>query len=142
MRRLSSLLLLLALTAFPSVSRAHTTGGIRGFVFRNVPGVPWREVAVAVDSPATGTVTVYTDSHGFFAILGLPPGRYTIRAAPDLLLYGQSAVPCVPAGIVEDVKLVPIFALATPTGQPRLMNPTPDPSRPSDLTSIMDNCTR
>ena len=76
--KVSALALLVALVALAAPIRciAGTTGVLNGYV-RDASGKPAANALVSVLSPSEREKT-YTDQHGFFVFLSLPPDVYSI----------------------------------------------------------------
>lgn len=75
--RVATIVLILALAAcVPCI--AGTTGVMNGYV-RDEHGQPVADALVTVASPSRIAET-YTDTHGFYVFLALPPDLYTVKA--------------------------------------------------------------
>jgi hypothetical protein len=80
MSRLLSLLFVAALIAVPSAALAQTDGSIRGYI-HDEQGSVLPGVTVMGTSPATATpVTSVSDEQGFYRLLNLAPGTYSVSA--------------------------------------------------------------
>jgi hypothetical protein len=97
--------LIMALSALPA--RAQNVGSITGHVY-DATGVPLQGVKVTAtsDTQIGGPRNVYTDEEGFFRLVGLNPGRFTLRTdAPKLKTVVQENVR-VTLGGTTDVDLI------------------------------------
>src|SRR2546428_8967876 len=74
--KLSMLVLFLAF--IPAVLKAGTTGKIAGHVKDSQTNEALAGVNVVIDGTTLGAAT---DVEGYFAILNVPPGRYTVSAS-------------------------------------------------------------
>lgn len=77
---LAALTCLFALLLQTGAVSAGTTGGVSGDVVAAQGGAPVAGAKVTASSPAQ-LVTATTDGKGHFAILSLPPGRYTVTVS-------------------------------------------------------------
>lgn len=66
-----------------SLAQTSSNGAVRGYV-RDEQKAALRDVALTATSPdAPGAYTAVSDDDGFYRLLDLPPGRYTINAQRD-----------------------------------------------------------
>jgi len=120
-----------------SAALADTTGGIRGYVYavHDYPRtVSLAGVRITIRSPWADVVTT-SDRRGFFVVLGLPPGYYTISAQGNGFTP-KSITRCVSAGFVESVR----FDLDSVLRDPAYIRwkPLPlDPGKTSDVYNLV-----
>ena len=131
--------LLLACTTI-GAALADTTGGIRGYVYdvNNYPRtIGLAGVRITIRSPWADVVTT-SDRRGFFVVLGLAPGYYTI-SAQEMGFTPKSITRCVSAGFVESVR----FDLDSVLRDPAYIRyirwkPLPlDPGKTSDVYNLL-----
>jgi outer membrane receptor protein involved in Fe transport len=80
MSRLLSVLFAAALMVIPSAALAQTDGSIRGYI-HDEQGAALPGVTVTATSPAAATpVTAVSDEQGFYRLLNLAPGTYSVSA--------------------------------------------------------------
>ena len=80
MSRLLSVLFAAALMVMPSAALAQTDGSIRGYI-HDEQGAALPGVTVTATSPAAATpVTAVSDEQGFYRLLNLAPGTYSVSA--------------------------------------------------------------
>src|SRR5262245_33559474 len=78
--RVSLVYLVLVLAAAPALAQISADGSIRGCV-RHGQGGALRGVSVtATGTSVAGVYTAVTDEIGFYRLLNIPPGEYTIGA--------------------------------------------------------------
>ena len=75
------LILLLLAGAFPASGVLAQTASVRGFITDASDGQPLQGVNVALEDAAGALRGAVTDDDGFFIIIRLAPGRYTLRAS-------------------------------------------------------------
>jgi Carboxypeptidase regulatory-like domain len=81
MSRLTAFLIAVALACVaPSAAFAQTVGSIRGYI-HDEQGGALPGVSVTATSPAAATpVTTVTDDQGYYRLLNVPPGVYSVTA--------------------------------------------------------------
>ncbi len=95
------LLALLATTLLPPPARAGTTGKIAGRVVDGETGEPLPYANVVLVGTQAGAAT---DDQGRFVILGITPGRYSVRAA--YLGYAETTLSDVRVNIDHTTRLI------------------------------------